>query len=143
VSIAASRDQVYRIAVQQVGDWWSDDHTVSGDASNMSIDARPLGCFCENLGEGAGLSHMMVTFVNPQVMIRFTGGLGPLGLMGVEGNMTWEFEDAGQGTIVVLNYAVGGYFSGGLDAVAPAVDGVLGEQMTSLKIFVESQVVND
>jgi hypothetical protein len=109
----------------------------------MSIDARPLGCFCENLGEGAGLSHMMVTFVNPQVMIRFTGGLGPLGLMGVEGNMTWEFEDAGQGTIVVLNYAVGGYFSGGLDAVAPAVDGVLGEQMTSLKIFVESQVVND
>ena len=143
VSIAAPREQVYSAAVQQVGDWWSDDHTVSGDASNMSIDARPLGCFCETLGDGAGLSHMMVTFVNPLVMIRFTGGLGPLGLMGVEGNMTWEFEEAGDGTIVVLNYAVGGYLAGGLDAVAPAVDGVLGEQMTRLKDFVESQAAND
>lgn len=143
VAIAASREQVYQVAVQQVGDWWSDDHTVSGDASNMSIDARPLGCFCENLGDAAGLSHMMVTFVNPQVMIRFTGGLGPLGLMGVEGNMTWEFEDAGEGTLVVLNYAVGGYLAGGLDAVAPAVDSVLSEQMASLKDFVESQAAND
>lgn len=140
VSIAASREQVYHAAVQQVGDWWSDDHTVSGDASNLSIDARPLGCFCENLGDAAGLSHMIVTFVNPQVMIRFTGGLGPLGLMGVEGNMTWEFEEAGEGTIVVLNYAVGGYLAGGLDAAAPAVDGVLGEQMERLKAFAESQV---
>jgi len=143
VSIAATREQVYHAAVEQVGEWWSDDHTVSGDASNLSIDARPLGCFCENLGDAAGLSHMMVTFVNPQVMIRFTGGLGPLGLMGVDGNMTWEFEEAGEGTIVVLNYAVGGYLAGGLDAVAPAVDGVLGEQMARLKAFAELQVADE
>jgi hypothetical protein len=143
VPVSAPRLQVYRIAVQQVGDWWSDDHTVSGDASNMSIDPSPLGCFCETLGDGAGLSHMMVTFVNPQVMIRFNGGLGPLGLMGVDGNMTWEFEDAGDGTKVTLNYAVGGYLKGGLDAVASAVDGVLAEQMANLKTYAESQSTND
>jgi hypothetical protein len=109
----------------------------------MSIDPSPLGCFCETLGDGAGLSHMMVTFVNPQVMIRFNGGLGPLGLMGVDGNMTWEFEDAGDGTKVTLNYAVGGYLKGGLDAVASAVDGVLAEQMANLKTYAESQSTND
>jgi uncharacterized protein YndB with AHSA1/START domain len=143
VSIAATREQVYRAAVQQVGDWWNDDHTVSGDATNMRIDARPLGCFCEDLGEGAGLAHMTVTFVNPLVMIRFNGGLGPLGLMGTDGNMTWEFEDEAGGTKVTLNYAVGGYLAGGLDAIAPAVDGVLSEQLAFLKAFLESRSSGD
>ena len=63
--------------------------------------------------------------------------LGPLGLMGVSGNMTWEFEDSENGTIVTLKYAVGGYLPGGLDSIAEAVDGVLIEQMTSLKTFAE------
>jgi hypothetical protein len=143
VSIAADRHEVYGAAISHVGDWWSDDHTVSGDASNLNIDPRPLGCFCETLGEGAGLVHMIVTFVNPDVMLRFTGGLGPLGLMGIDGNMTWEFEDEGEGTKVTLNYAVGGYLAGGLESVAPAVDSVLGEQMAFLKIYVEAMITDD
>ncbi|RLA23363.1 MAG: hypothetical protein DRQ63_11775 [Gammaproteobacteria bacterium] len=81
---------------------------------------------------------MTVTFVNPGVMLRLTGGLGPLGLMGVAGNMTWEFDDSEEGTTVTLNYAVGGYMSGGLDSIASAVDGVLIEAMTRLKSFVET-----
>jgi hypothetical protein len=63
--------------------------------------------------------------------------------MGVDGNMTWEFEDAGEGTRVTLNYAVGGYLKGGLDAVASAVDGVLGEQMTNLRDYAESLSADD
>ena len=135
--ISASRTDVYNAAVDNIGDWWSDDHTLSGDAGNMYIDARTQGCFCEVLGEGAGVVHLIVTFVNPGVILRLSGGLGPLGLMGVSGNMTWEFEDSENGTIITLNYAVGGYLSGGLDSIAEAVDGVLVEQMTSLKAFVE------
>ena len=103
----------------------------------MYIDARPQGCFCEALGEGAGVVHLTVTFVNPGVILRLSGGLGPLGLMGVSGNMTWEFEDSEDGAIVTLSYAVGGYLAEGLDSIAEAVDGVLVEQMTSLKAFVE------
>lgn len=143
VSIKAARQQVYRAAVQQVDRWWSDDHTVSGDASNMTIDAKALGCFCESLGDGGDVVHMTVTFVNPEVMIRFTGGLGPLGLMGIDGNMTWEFKSVGEITELTLNYAVGGYLAGGLDAIAPAVDSVLVEQMSHLKSFVEAQTVSD
>lgn len=136
--ISASRIDVYRAAIGNVGDWWSDDHTLSGHAGNMYIEARTQGCFCERLGEAGGVVHLIVTFVNPGVILRLSGGLGPLGLMGVSGNMTWEFDDSESGTTVTLNYAVGGYLAGGLDSIAAAVDGVLVEQMTRLKAFVEN-----
>jgi hypothetical protein len=141
LTVAASRDAVYRAATQQVGAWWLADQTLGGDASKLSIDTRPLGCFCEYLGAGAGVVHMTVTFVNPTVIIRLTGGLGPLGLMGLAGNMTWEFADDTEGTRVTLTYAVGGYLAGGLDPLAPAVDSVLLDQMSSLRSFVESQPI--
>ena len=137
-SISADRMAVYKAAIENIGEWWSSDHTVSGDAANLYFDARLQGCFCESLGQGAGLVHMTVTFVNPGGMMRLTGGLGPLGLMGVAGNMTWEFDDSEEGTTVTLNYAGGGYMPGGLDSIASAVDGVLIEAMTRLKSFVET-----
>ena len=138
VTIAAPRSEVWRTAVYAVGDWWSDGHTISGDASRMSIDARPQGCFCEALGERTGVVHLTVTFVNPGVMLRLTGGLGPLGLMGVNGNMTWEFFDADPGTRVVFSYAVGGYRPGGLADVAAPVDQVIGEALQRLRAHVET-----
>ena len=138
VEVAAERPVVYAAAVAQVGEWWSSDHTVSGDAANLSMTTTIPGCFCESLGDDAGLVHMIVSFVSPGSMIRLTGGLGPLGLMGVEGNMTWEFADTETGTSVTLQYAVGGYMAGGLDTVAPAVDGVLTEAMNRLRAYVET-----
>ena len=138
VDIAAGRGTVYGMAVDRVGQWWSSDHTISGDAGNMSIEPSLPGCFCERLGDNGGLVHLAVTFVNPGVMLRFTGGLGPLGLMGVAGNMTWEFEDSEAGTRVTLQYAVGGYRPGGLGAIAGPVDAVLTEQLNRLKSYVET-----
>jgi hypothetical protein len=55
--------------------------------------------------------------------------------------MTWEFADDTEGTRVTLTYAVGGYLAGGLDPLAPAVDSVLLDQMSSLRSFVESQPI--
>lgn len=140
IEIAAPRADVWSAAVHDVGEWWSDDHTISGDAGRMSIEARPQGCFCETLGTRSGIVHMTVTFVNPTVVLRLSGGLGPLGLMGVAGNMTWEFEDGDTGTTLTWRYAVGGYLPQGLDEVATAVDGVLVEQMNALKRHVESRI---
>ncbi|MGH7127528.1 MAG: ATPase [Planctomycetaceae bacterium] len=137
IDISAPRAAVYRNAVKHIGDWWSDDHTMSGYASNLYLEAVPQGCFCERLG-GGGVVHMTVTFVNPTVMLRLTGGLGPLGLMGVSGNMTWEFDDSEKGTTVTWSYAVGGYRAGGLEELAATVDQVLVEQMNRLKEFSES-----
>ncbi len=136
--VGAQRMAVFRAAVNNVGNWWHGDHTISGYAENMYIDARVPGCFCEKLGSGAGIVHMMVTYLSPGIIVRLTGGLGPLGLMGVDGNMTWEFDDAEEGTVVTLNYAVGGYYKGGLDSIAPAVNGVLEEAMMRLRAFAET-----
>ena len=138
VVIDAPRPAVWQAAVDNVGGWWSSDHTISGDAANMSIDPVPQGCFCEAIGEHAGVVHLTVTFVNPGVLLRLTGGLGPLGLLGVDGNMTWEFFDADGKTRVRFAYAVGGYRPGGLDAVAGPVDGVIGEALERLKAYVET-----
>lgn len=144
VTVPVSRAQAWTAVVADVGSWWSSEHTMSGDAANLYIDPLPLGCFCERLGESAGLVHLQVTFVNPAVMLRLTGGLGPLGLMGVSGNLTFEFDDHadqdGHST-VTLRYAVGGYRDGGLDVLATPVDAVLGEQMTRLAAFIQAGAV--
>lgn len=138
VIVAADRLAVYNAAVGEVGLWWSSDHTVSGDAANLSITTTLPGCFCETLGPDSGLVHMTVSFVSPGSMIRLTGGLGPLGLAGVAGNMTWEFDEAESGTVMTLQYVVGGYMHGGLHSIAEAVDGVLAEAVTRLKSYVET-----
>lgn len=137
VIINADRDVIWTAAIDGIGQWWSSDHTVSGDASRLSIAAEPLGCFCEQLDNGGGVVHLTVTMVNPAVVIRLTGGLGPLGLMGVSGNMTWELEDADGATRVRFTYAVGGYRPDGLDGIAAPVDAVIGEALARLKTYVE------
>lgn len=136
--IGATRAETWAAAVDEIGKWWSDDHTITGSAGNMYIRAQPLGCFCESLDNGGGVVHLTVTFVNPGTLLRLTGGLGPLGLMGVDGNMTWEFFDDDNGTRVRFAYAVGGYRPGGLGAIALPVDYVVGEALQRLKAHVET-----
>ena len=139
VVVAGDRFAAFGTMVNDVGQWWNGDHTMSGIASNMFIEARALGCFCERLPNDGMVLHMTVTFVNPGVILRLTGGLGPLGLMGVNGNMTWEFSEHADGTMIKLSYAVGGYMDGGLDSIAPAVDGVLREQLQGLQAHIDAK----
>ncbi len=139
VLVRVDRASAYAAAVDDIGTWWSNDHTISGDASRLRLEARAMGCFCEDLGQGNAVVHLVVTFVNKDVIIRLSGGLGPLGLMGVAGNMTWEFFDAGEGaTRMKWTYAVGGYRPGGLDAIALPVDYVIGEALLRLAAFLET-----
>ena len=139
VSISAPRSTVYAALVGDINKWWNPDYTVSGDAERLYIEPRALGCFCEVLGENASVVHLTVTLVNPSVMLRLSGGLGPLGLMGVSGNLTFEFEDSDAGSDLIVQYAVGGYRAGGLDGMAESVDAVLVEAVERLKVFVEAE----
>ena len=136
VVVAATPADAWNAAIE-VGRWWHPDHTISGDAGRMTIEPQPQGCFCEYLPDGDGVVHLTVTSVATNVMLRLTGGLGPLGLMGVNGNMTWEFEPADGGTRVTFTYAVGGYRAGGLGALAQPVDGVISEALERLRIYAE------
>lgn len=138
IGIKAPPEIVWRSLIAHVGEWWSDAHTFSGNAHNLYMEATALGCFCERIGSDGSVVHLTVTFVNPSQMIRLTGGLGPLGLMGVDGNMTISLRPGDNFTTLELEYQVGGYTPNGLESIAPAVDAVLGEQIGRLREFVET-----
>jgi uncharacterized protein YndB with AHSA1/START domain len=135
VQISAAPEAVYK-ALVDIGAWWGRDHTYSGDATNMTIDPRPGGCFCEKLPNG-GVEHGRVVQVRPGQLLRLATALGPLQELGVAGNMTWQIAAAGQGSTVTMTYAVGGHAPGGLEKLAGPVDQVLAEQVRSLKTYVE------
>ena len=137
VIINAQPAKVYESLVG-VGSWWNPDHTYSHDARNLSIDARPGGCFCERLRAGGGIEHMRVVYLAPGEVIRMTGALGPMQQSGVAGSLTWKLASAQGGTSLTLMYSIGGFMEGGFDKMAPAVDGMLGEQVQRLKLFVET-----
>lgn len=137
VVVAADTGTAWKAAVE-VGRWWSSAHTISGDAARLTIDPRVQGCFCESLGTRAGVVHLTITSVMPGASLRLSGGLGPLGLLGVYGNMTWDFEEAEGGTRIRFKYAVGGYMDGGLDQYADPVDAVLGEALARLASYIET-----
>lgn len=136
--INASPAKVYESLVDRVGSWWNPDHTYSHDTKNLSIDARPGGCFCERLGAG-GIEHMRVVYVAPGEVIRMTGAMGPMQQSGLAGSLTWKVASGGLGgTKLSLTYSVGGFMEGGFEKMAPAVDGMIGEQVQRLKLFVET-----
>jgi uncharacterized protein YndB with AHSA1/START domain len=97
VNLKASPADVYR-KVLKVGDWWSSDHTYSGDSHNLTIEERPGGCWCEKMPGAAGVKHMEVVFLLPGQLLRFTGGLGPLQEMAIVGSMTFKLSAEGGGT---------------------------------------------
>ena len=137
-AIAATPDRVYA-AMTEPGRWWASEHTYSHDARNLSLEPRAGGCWCEALPGGGSVQHMRVVYADPGRMLRAAGGLGPLQGMGVQGALTWTLGPGpAGGTVVTQTYDVGGYAPGGLAALAPIVDRVLGEQLARLKAYVET-----
>ena len=113
-----------------IGTWWSSDHTYSGDASNMTIDAVAGGCWCE-IWEGGEVEHGRVLYVAPNQTIRFSSALGPLQDLGVSAVVTFTLSDgsAPGRTIVTLDIKAAGSSLSALDKMAPLVDMVLAEQV--------------
>ena len=135
--IAAHPSRSYNTAVALIGRWWNPAHTFSGNAANLTLDARPDGCLCERLTNG-GVSHLRVLYVVAPQEIRFTGALGPLQQAGVAGSMIWKLTESGGGMRFEWTYTVGGYMPGGLGSIAAAVDAVLADQLQRLVRFVET-----
>jgi hypothetical protein len=138
VTIHASPADVYRKIVKDVGNWWDSSHTFSGDAHNMSIDERPLGCFCEKLPGNGAIRHMEVIYFQPGKVLRMSGGIGPLQSMAVSAVATFNLSPDGDGTKLVFTYSVGGYAPPGLDKIAPVANTVLTEQIMRLKNYIET-----
>jgi hypothetical protein len=123
-------------AFGRIGSWWSGQHSFSGNAANLTLALEPGGCLCERLADGGGVQHMRIAYVEPDKRVLLTGSLGRLLFLAPSGVMDVEFKPAGAGTQLVLDYRVAGFFNGGADKLAPAVDAVLAEQVGRLKAYV-------
>jgi uncharacterized protein YndB with AHSA1/START domain len=128
--VPASAAKVWA-ALAQPARWWSDAHSWSGDAKNLTLEPKLGGCFCERWSDGAA-EHARVIHVQNGKVLRLRGSLGPLQSEALVGTLTYLITPEGTGTKIIVDYVVGGHASFGVEAVAPAVDGVIGEQVASL-----------
>lgn len=123
------------------GDWWSGEHTYSGDAKNLYIDAQATGCFCEKLPRPkdapedqriGSIEHMHVIYAEPNRVLRMTGGLGPLQSEAVHATLTMTLKPVPGGTRILWEYVFGGFMRYKSEQIGPLVDKVLGEQLKRL-----------
>jgi hypothetical protein len=135
--IAASPDDVYRRLIHNVGDWWDAEHSFSGDSHNLSIEEKPMGCFCEKLPNQGSVRHMEVVFLAPGKAVGLSGALGPLLSIAEAGSMNIRFAAAEGGTKLDVTYAVTGYLAKGMNTWAAAVDAVVTQQFARLKAYAE------
>lgn len=123
-------DAAVLAALGRPADWWSDAHTYSGAAANLSVDLRPGGCWCEALPDG-GVKHGETLMVWPdQRLVRFAAPFGPLQAMGADAVLTVSWT-GGEGARRVLKwtFVVAGP---GVGAAAEPVEAVIGEQFNRL-----------
>lgn len=123
-------------AVTALPAWWSNEHTWSGKASNLSLKAEAGGCFCERWAEGSA-EHGRVLMALPSKMLRLDAALGPLQEFALTGVLTFWIRYNEDGTARIdVEYRVNGSTASGLDELAPQVDAMLGEQVTRLGRYI-------
>ncbi|MEO9467652.1 SRPBCC family protein [Parasphingorhabdus sp.] len=139
-TINGSSEEVWK-AIIAPSRYWNGDHSWSGDADNFYLVPQAGGCFCElirttnedNIKSADGsVQHMRVIYAYNNKMLRMSGALGPLQGEAVIGTLTMQLQAEGEKTAVRFTYKVGGYMEFPIDQIGPAVDGVIGEQLTRL-----------
>ena len=142
VPVAAAPTDVY-LKFFEVGRWWSEAHTYSGKASNLTLRNEPGGCFCEALPGGGFVRHASLEYSDKGKVARLSGALGPLQELGAHGllafNFTADKTNPAAGTRLVVTYVVSGYQPDkGLAPLAEPVNGVLREQVERFKRYAET-----
>jgi hypothetical protein len=139
VEVPADVMAAWKALVDDVGEWWPRDHTWWGEASELTIEPRAGGCFCERYGAQQA-QHLQVAFVDPGKLLRLTGGLGPLQGMGLHGVLEFRLAPgANGGTAITLYYRAGGYTPDDLASFAPVVDQVQAQQLNGLAEYLRAR----
>ncbi|WP_156841587.1 SRPBCC family protein [Novosphingobium aquimarinum] len=120
--------------------WWNPAHTFSADAANLSLDARAGGCWCEilrnpespNAAPLGSVEHLRVIYIERARALRLSGALGPLQSDAVVGTLTFQLKSEDGATRILMEYVVAGYMRTPMARMAPAVDGVLADQLSRL-----------
>ncbi|HEX3944312.1 MAG TPA: SRPBCC family protein [Rhizomicrobium sp.] len=136
IHIGATPERVYAALIQPAK-WWNSDHTFSGSAANLSLDARAGGCFCE-IWNGGSVQHEVVVDAVPGKTLRMRGALGPFQAQGMSGALTFSIKPAGDGADLTMENVVGGFMKGGIGKWPALADSMLAEQMIRFKRYVET-----
>lgn len=130
------------LALTRPGEWWNPAHSWSGDAKNMTLTPQGGGCFCERIpvGDSGNASamegsarHAEVLQAFPMKVLRMRGGFGPLQGEPANGVLTITLKEVPGGTRLMWEYNVGGPMRYKIAEIAPAVDGVMTEQLKRLQ----------
>jgi hypothetical protein len=78
---------------------------------------------------------MRVTYVDPGKRILLTGSLGPLLYQATTGVMDVQIKSTAGGSVLTLDYRAAGFFNGGADKLAPAVDQMLADQVRRYRAY--------
>ncbi len=136
--------------------WWDKEHTWTGSAENLYMDAQAGGCFCELIPNEAttdsgapqrtlrgSVQHMQILYVDPGRLLRLSGALGPLQGEAMAGTMTVSLAPIRGGTRVTFEYVAGGFMRMPQGEMASAVDGMIGAQASRLAMALGPLVGGD
>jgi hypothetical protein len=137
-TVKGSPAEVFR-KLGEIGRWWSDDHTYSGKAANMTMPLKAGGCFCE-VTPGGSVAHGTVVLALPERgLLRVNAALGPLQELAATGALTWTLKAKPGGmTEVTQSYAVTGLQPAFVKVAGPGVDGVMHEALARFGRYVET-----
>ena len=125
-------------ALSRWGEWWSSDHTYSGDAAHLTLSMEAGGYLCE-IWPGGRIEHGRVLLSWPaQGMLRLNAPFGPLQAQPVTAILTYTIRPRDEGGVeVIQTFAVGGGTEATAALAAP-VDGVMSGGFARWVRFVET-----
>ena len=115
----------------QPATWWHPDHTYSGDAGNLSLDAQAGGLWREDW-DGGSITHGQVLLVETGKKLRLEAPFGPLQELGVYCVWTITITADGDGSLVEFGEIASGPPGANLGEMAKAVDFVKNEAIERL-----------
>ena len=135
--VTATPAKVYA-DIAQIQHWWSDQHTWSGKAANLSLAPTAGGCFCERW-KGGSVEHGHVVMALQDKLLRLDTALEPLQEFALKGLLSFRIKSGDDGaTELTVEYRVNGASTSGLDTFAPQVDEVLGVQVARLVRYIDT-----
>lgn len=111
--------------------WWHPDHTYSGDAGNLSLDAQAGGLWREDW-DGGSITHGQVLLVETGKKLRLEAPFGPLQELGVYCVWTITITADGDGSLVEFGEIASGPPGANLGEMAKAIDFVKNEAIERL-----------
>ena len=113
-------------------DWWQGDHSYSGDATNLSLEAKAGGIWREEW-DGNSVWHGTVLQAQPNNVLSLSAPFGPLQGLAVQSvwTITLTPNETG-GTLIRFDHVTNGTAASNLNQLAPAVDFVKSEALKSL-----------